>query len=139
MSDIKDHVADLRTSTERVAGKACDMPPGSRTILKVRNMQIGVFNVRGTYYALQSMCPHQYGPLCHGPITGKTRSDRENDWKFEWTRDGEILTCPWHGMQFDIIDGQSLSLPDLKIRTYPVRVVNGEVVVELSRKATTPD
>lgn len=133
------NLEDGEQGNERVVGKTSDLPPGSRKILQVRNMQIGVFNVNGTYYALHSMCPHQYGPLCHGPVTGETASTARNDWKFEWTRDGEILTCPWHGMQFDITDGRSLTLPDMKIRTYPTRVVNGEVFVQMGRKRSAQD
>ncbi len=119
---------------EHVVGKVGDLPPGSRTIMQVRNIQIGVFNVNGTYYALHSMCPHQFGPLCHGPVTGQTVCDKTTDWHFAWERDGEVLTCPWHGMQFYIADGQSLTLPDMKIRTYPVRVVDGEVRVQVGRR-----
>jgi nitrite reductase (NADH) small subunit len=44
-------------------------------------------------------------------------------------REGEIVTCPWHGIEFDITTGKSLSSPRLRVRTYPVAVEDGQVKV----------
>ena len=39
--------------------------------------------------------------------------------------------CPWHGMQFDILTGQSLPNKNVRLRTFPVRVVDGEIRVQV--------
>ena len=49
-----------------------------------RGRVIALFNVDGTFYALDGVCPHQGGPLGQG------------------TLEGCIVTCPWHGWQFDV-------------------------------------
>lgn len=116
---------------EYVVGPASDFPPGARAIVRVRNVELGVFNVGGTLYALPNVCPHQYGPLSTGPIDGQMTCNAATDWRFRWERDGEILTCPWHGMEFDITTGQCLAPLKYRVRRYPVRVVDGEVRVRL--------
>ncbi len=134
MSAAKD-IGPAPAPEELVVGKADDLPPGSCRIVQVRNTQIGVFNANGHYYALHSMCPHQFGPLCHGPVGGEMVCDATTDWRFEWIRSGEILTCPWHGMEFDLTTGQSLTMADMRVRHYPVRVVDGEVRLQIGRRA----
>jgi nitrite reductase/ring-hydroxylating ferredoxin subunit len=55
-----------------------------------------------------------------GPSTG---------WRHEWVRDGEIVTCPWHGLEFDVTTGRCLASPKVRVRTYPVVVEDGLVKV----------
>jgi nitrite reductase/ring-hydroxylating ferredoxin subunit len=56
----------------------------------------------------------------------------ETDWRFSFERNGEILTCPWHAIEFDLTTGRALYWPKLKARTFPVRVLGGELCVDLS-------
>jgi nitrite reductase/ring-hydroxylating ferredoxin subunit len=119
---------------EHVIGKVADFPPGSRTVVRIRNMEIGIFNVNGTLYALPNICPHQFGPLCTGGVAGTMVSGPETNWNHAWLREGEILTCPWHGIEFDITTGQSLSSPRLRVRQYPVSVVGDEVTIMLGAR-----
>ncbi len=43
--------------------------------------------------------------------------------EYTWARDGEILRCPWHGWEFDILTGRSVFNPHkTRVRTYEVRV-----------------
>ncbi len=117
---------------EHTIGPATELPPGTHRVVKIRGVEIGVFNVNGTYHALPSVCPHQFGPLCEGTVNGTTRCNASTDWKFAWVRDGEIVTCPWHGWEYDIATGQNLARPKVRIRTYPVVVDDaGQVVVTL--------
>ncbi len=46
-------------------------------------------------------------------------------------RDGEIVTCPWHGMEFDITTGRCLANPKVRLRSYPVTVEDGQVKLVL--------
>lgn len=119
---------------EHVIGTVADFPVGSSKIVKIRAIEIGVFNVHGTLYALPNVCPHQFGPLCTGGVNGTMLNGPETDWKYEWGREGEILTCPWHGLEIDITTGLALANPRVKVRQYPVSVVGDEVVVTVGGK-----
>jgi nitrite reductase/ring-hydroxylating ferredoxin subunit len=114
---------------EHIVGTVADFPVGSHTVVTLRNMQIGIFNVDGTLHALPNVCPHQFGPLCTGTVDGTWISNESTDWRLDWQRDGEILTCPWHGIEFDIKTGTSLSSKKLKVRTYQVAVEGDQVKV----------
>ncbi len=116
---------------EHVVGPVAEFPPGSQRLVKLGRIEVGVFNVGGRFYALPNVCPHQFGPLCEGGVTGATACSAATDWKFAWAREGEVVTCPWHGIEFDITTGRSLASPRLKVRTYPVVVEDGQVKVRL--------
>ncbi len=103
-----------------VVCKVSELPPGGRRIVRVNGREIGVFNVKGKYYALRNLCPHQSAPLCQGELTGLAVSDEPGE--IEWTREGEILRCPWHGWEFDILSGRTVFQSKNRVKTYDVRV-----------------
>jgi hypothetical protein len=59
------------------------------------------------------------------------------DWKFEWRRDGEIVTCPWHGLEFDLTTGRCLAPKEFQVRQFEVRVVDGELRVSLTKRTSS--
>lgn len=120
-------------------GRVEDLPPGSMRLVPIGRFGIGVFNVRGKYHALNNYCPHRGGPLCIGRITGTTvPGDRPYD--SVWVRDGEILICPWHGWEFEIETGYSLTTPKLTVRKYPVSIDKGKVLIdEVTGRNATDD
>ena len=98
-----------------------EIPPGHRKIVEVAQRTIGVFNVKGEFFALRNTCPHQGGPLCQGLVTGFLFGERPGT--LTYTRQGEILRCPWHSWEFDIRTGQSWHAPDrIRVRQYAVSV-----------------
>jgi nitrite reductase (NADH) small subunit len=106
---------------KHVIGRASEILPGERRIVDVEGRSIGVFNVKGTYYALRNGCPHQMAPLCRGTVTGTTLPSKPGE--YIWAREGEILRCPWHGWEFDITSGRSVFNPHrLRVKTYKVTV-----------------
>ena len=126
-----DVTADVRRV---VAGTVDEIPPGGRKIVVPFRGRagIGVFNVNGTYHALRNLCPHKLGPLCTGRISGRPVADAppssyRND--LAWERDGEIIRCPWHLWEFDLTTGQCLVDPKMRVKSYPVAVEDGQVVV----------
>lgn len=102
---------------------ASNLPPGERRVVEVDGLSVGVFNLEGEYYALNNACPHQLAPLCEGDLTGLVTSDSTDPEEYEWDRDGEIITCPWHNWEFDITTGESVFNPHkVRTRTYDVTV-----------------
>jgi nitrite reductase/ring-hydroxylating ferredoxin subunit len=104
-----------------VVARTRELPPGERKIVEVEGRSIGVFNVGGRYYALRNVCPHQGAPLCLGTVTGTAAPSKPGE--YSWEREGEILVCPWHGWEFDIMTGRSVFDPHrTRVRNYDVSV-----------------
>jgi nitrite reductase/ring-hydroxylating ferredoxin subunit len=72
-----------------------------------------VCNAFGKYYAINPVCPHEDGPLEDGSLIG------------------DIVTCPVHGYDFDVRTGECRFDSDYRVETYPVRVVQADLYVEL--------
>jgi len=93
--------------------RACavsDVAPGTAKLVAVDGKEIALFNVDGTFYALDNECPHRGGPLGEGDL------------------EGCIVTCPWHAWQYDVRTGESIT-DDLKVARYDVKVEGGDVLV----------
>ncbi len=106
-----------------------EMPPGSRRIIKVGRMEVGVFNVHGQFYALPNVCTHQFGPLCQGELGGTIIAPRETGFRVTWVQEGEVISCPWHGLEFNVTTGQCLAYPRVRLRRYTVEIHDGIVKV----------
>ncbi len=112
-----------------IVATADEIPPGGRKIVTVAGRSIGVFNIGGEFFALRNRCPHQGGPLCEGKTWGMLFARVPGE--LEYTRAGEILTCAWHGWEFDIRTGRSWCDPErLRVRAYAVSVESGESVAD---------
>ena len=114
---------------QHVVAKVGEIEPGTSKIVTVNGRDIGIFNVKGDYYALLNICPHEAAPLCRGRIVGMVVSSDPG--KFEVLRQGEMLRCPWHGWQYDIRTGQSWCNPEeARVRRYNVTVEPGERIAK---------
>ncbi len=117
---------------EHVVGLVSDFPEGTHKVVSVGRREIGVFNINGEFYGLPNVCPHQTGPLCEGkPALGTLVANAEGDWKFEWVHDGEIVACPWHGLEYHVPTGGCIAYPNVNLRSYEVVVEDGKVKVRL--------
>lgn len=97
-----------------------DIPPGSMLKTVIRDKEVLVVNVDGSFYAIDNRCSHQKGDLSKGTLNGK------------------ILTCPVHGSQFDVTSGRNVKAPKflffLKLKTvdlgsFEVKVEGNDVLV----------
>jgi 3-phenylpropionate/trans-cinnamate dioxygenase ferredoxin subunit len=104
-----------------VVARLSDFPPGTRKIVTVGGRSIGVFNIRGRFYALRNRCPHQGAPLCTGRIKGTTLAVKPYDYLYG--KEDEIIQCPWHGWEFEIETGRTYFNPHrMRVKTYDVTV-----------------
>jgi 3-phenylpropionate/trans-cinnamate dioxygenase ferredoxin subunit len=95
---------------------ASEFPPGTHRVVDVDGAQIAVFNVNGSYYAIEDVCTHDGGILTGGPV------------------DNDQIICPRHGARFSILTGEALSPPAYEpVATLPVRVQDGIVEVRDDR------
>ena len=114
-----------------------EIPPGQRKIVAVSGRSIGVFNLGGEFFALRNSCPHQGGELCRGNLTGFVQSTGPGEYLY--SRQGEILRCPWHGWEFDVRTGQSWFDPaHVRVRRYDVSVEPEPVVDMPADSAPSP-
>ena len=88
--------------------------PGTGRVVEVGGRTIALYNVDGSFYALDDTCTHRGGPLGLGRLRGT------------------IVTCPWHGMQFDVRTGCGVSDLSTPVRTYAVHVRAGDVLIDLA-------
>lgn len=115
--------------TRVLAGPAAELPPGARTLLEHGSHQVAVFNVDGRLYAVRNRCPHHGGPLCHGRISGTRVPSDPPD--YEWGMIDRVLTCPWHGWQFELPTGVTLFDRSIGVPVYRVAIEDGEIAVYL--------
>ncbi|MGH7911012.1 MAG: Rieske (2Fe-2S) protein [Candidatus Dormibacteraceae bacterium] len=122
--------AGRRTPDEFVVGSLEEFPPGTHRVVRAGSRELGVFNIRGKFYGLPNLCPHQTGPLCAGRrCHGTTVASAETGWRTEWGLDGEVVSCPWHGLEYHVPTGRCLAFPEICLRSYRVEVREREVVV----------
>lgn len=94
---------------------ANDIPAGTGVEITVEGRIIALFNVDGTFYAIDGICAHAGGPVGKGELNGC------------------IVTCPWHGWQYDVSTGRHCLTENILQQQFPVTVRAGEVFVELSK------
>src|SRR5437899_1104345 len=91
-----------------------EIAPGQGKMIEVGGKKIALFNVDGSFYAIDDTCTHRGGPLSEGSL------------------DGKEVTCPWHGAIYDVITGEVLSPPAPKgVARYNVRVEGTDIEVEV--------
>ncbi|HEY4602757.1 MAG TPA: Rieske (2Fe-2S) protein [Blastococcus sp.] len=102
-----------RTATAVAVGRVDDIPLGEGRAFVVDGEQVAVFRLRdGSLHATQAACPHAGGPLADGQT------------------DVNVLVCPLHLYAYRWSDGSSTS-GGAPVRVYPVRAVDGTVLVEV--------
>jgi nitrite reductase (NADH) small subunit len=89
------------------------IPAGTIREVDVAGKAIAIANVGGEFHAIDNTCLHRGGPLGDGPLEGK------------------IVTCPWHGWQYDVTTGKVMQNPAVGVACYAVEVRDGEVFVDL--------
>lgn len=109
--------------------RASDIGPGEHILVVVKRHSVGLFNVNGSFVAALNMCPHELAPVCRGRVGGTTLPSVPGEYR--WGREGEILTCPWHGWEFDLLNGRMLADSRVRLRLYPVTVEDDTVFITL--------
>ena len=99
--------------TVKVA-QTSELSPGTGKVVEAEGRNVAIFNVEGTFYAIDNTCTHRGGPLGEGELNG------------------EIVTCPWHGANFNVKTGAVTNPPARAgVRSFPVKVEGIDVLVEL--------
>jgi nitrite reductase (NADH) small subunit len=94
-----------------------DCPPGAAREFTIEDRIVALYNFDGSLYALDGVCPHQGGPLGEGALSGP------------------IVTCPWHGWQFDVRNGQNQLNARMTQPGFAVRVEGDAILIDLEPPA----
>ncbi len=96
--------------------KVCSLatlPEGACKTVECGTKVVAVFHNNGALNAIDDFCPHMGASLSGGHV-----------------EDG-CVTCPWHAWRFRLTDGAWADNPRIRIGSYPTRVVDGVVEVEV--------
>ena len=94
------------------AAKKDEIPDGMIREFQVDGKTIALANVGGTFYAIDNTCLHRGGPLGQGELEEK------------------IVTCPWHGWQYDVTSGKVAMNPSVGVEAYAVEVRGEDIFVD---------
>ncbi len=93
-----------------------ELPEGTKKIVEVDGIEIGVFNCGGELLAIEDRCSHDDGPLAEG----------------EFDPAACTVECPRHGSLFDLKSGRPKSLPAFApVETFAVRAEDGQIKLEV--------
>jgi nitrite reductase (NADH) small subunit len=110
---LTERIKDLMPEFVKVATTE-EIPLGHAKLVEVVGNEIAVFNVDGSFHAIDNTCTHVGGPLCEGEMAGTE------------------VTCPWHGAVFDVTSGQVLGPPAASnVTRYSVRIDGSDIEVEV--------
>lgn len=90
-----------------------EIPTGEGRSFEVEGKTVAVFNVNGRFFAIDNTCVHRGGPLGEGYL------------------ENQVVTCPWHGWQYDVTTGQCAGNPAAKVPQYPLKVEGADILVGL--------
>ena len=94
-----------------------ELPPGERRLVEFDDLEVGVFNCGGAFYAIEDRCSHDDGPLAEGVLDA----------------DACTIECPRHGSLFDLKTGDPRTLPAyVPVDTFPVTVENDMIKLEVA-------
>ncbi len=92
------------------------IPAGTGRPVDVEGRTVALFNVAGNFYAIDGVCLHRGGPVGEGDLEDK------------------VVTCPWHGWQYDVTTGANLLDPSIGLTRHETRVEDGVVLVALAEE-----
>lgn len=93
--------------------KKSEVPVDTGKCVEVNGREIALFNVEGKIFAIYHVCPHQGGPLAEGGI------------------EGSVVTCPWHGWQFNVTTGVCTFNESVKQPIYSVKEEGDDILVQI--------
>jgi nitrite reductase/ring-hydroxylating ferredoxin subunit len=96
------------------AAKISDVPAGAIHEVQVEGKALALANVAGKFFAINNTCLHRGGPLGQGSLQDK------------------IVTCPWHGWEYDVTTGKLVQNPNMGVACYPTEVRGEEVFIDLA-------
>lgn len=93
--------------------KVDDIKPGEGRVVMVNEKEYAIFNVNGKFYAIENLCRHEGGPLGDGNL------------------DDTVVTCPLHGWDYDVTNGENHTDPELPVKAFEVTVEGSDIKIKI--------
>ncbi len=90
-----------------------DIPEGTGKTVEAGGRKIALFNLEGSFYAIDNTCKHRGGPLGEGEL------------------DGRNVVCPWHGWEYDVTTGKNVDDENIRLACFAVRLEGDDILLEL--------
>lgn len=94
------------------AARKDEIPVGAIREFQVDGKNVALANVDGTFFAIDNVCLHHGGPLGQGTLAGK------------------VVTCPWHGWQYDVTSGKITQNPAVGVNCYKLEIRGEDIFVD---------
>jgi len=94
------------------AARKDEIPTGAIREFQVNGRTLALANVDGKFYAINNTCLHRGGPLGQGELQGK------------------VVTCPWHGWQYDVTSGKVSANPSVGVDCYAIEMRGDDIFVD---------
>jgi nitrite reductase/ring-hydroxylating ferredoxin subunit len=92
-----------RKGKKVTVGKVENVPTGRGATVKLKDgTEVALFNVGGTFHAIENFCPHKGYPLADSRLYG------------------QIVECDLHGWRFDVASGECFTKKDCSLESYEV-------------------
>lgn len=120
---------------DHFVGSLSDLDDPSIRVFDIGGREIGLARKGNEVRAYENRCLHQGGPVCDGRIIGKVEAVLAADKTTRGERfsDTEIhIVCPWHGYEYDLLTGRCAADSRLRLRSFPVSVVDDDVYVRIA-------
>lgn len=92
-------------------GRKVDVAAGCATVVEVNGKPVALFNDEGSYYAIENTCKHRGGPLGEGDLSGS------------------VVSCPWHGWEWDVTSGKCLTNTQAQVARFEVKIEGDDLLV----------
>lgn len=119
---------------EHRVGSLHDFEEGDKRLVALDGVEIGIFNLDGTFYAWRNVCPHQGGPVCQGRVFSRVVGNLDVSGELKgllYDEHARHIVCPWHGAEFDIRTGHHAATDSLSLDPIPTVVRDGEVFLDV--------
>jgi nitrite reductase (NADH) small subunit len=93
--------------------KKDEVPAGTIREFALDGKVVAIANVAGKLFAINNVCLHRGGPLGEGELNG------------------QVVTCPWHGWQYDVTSGKLATNPAVGVQTYAVEIRGDDIFVDV--------
>ncbi|MQA01948.1 MAG: Rieske 2Fe-2S domain-containing protein [Streptosporangiales bacterium] len=129
----QEHVT-ARVPTEYHVCAADDVAERDRVLIDAGGVEIGIFKVKGKFYAYENRCVHQGGPVCRGDVLGRWEEHLDEGGQVvgaDFSTEHIDIACPWHGWEYDVETGKNIADPRFRLRSFDVVVRDGDIFITI--------
>jgi nitrite reductase/ring-hydroxylating ferredoxin subunit len=106
-----------------------ELEEGAPRIVVHGRREIAVARWGERVYAVRNICPHQSQSFACGTVRARLHGAGAGSVTVD--EDDPVIRCPWHTWEFRLLDGTCTTDRQLRVRTYPVEIRDGRVLIEL--------